>query len=201
MNTSLVIVEVRTTRRNDWCWAVLGVAGALLCGWQAILATDMLPADVTGVKVEGYVLIFLDTFGATGVRIASGLMALLCGSHGAGALWRLQTGRRTLSADAGGISFHPSFYPTQLSWSKVASVTLQGRRPARINIRLKKRFWALTSPVTSRNVEFNLIAIGSTYRLAQLNVRQMKRWLKAGQCRIPPDADATAPNPAVQGLI
>lgn len=158
---------------------VVGLVLSFACAFTLATSTATDWATPTGARGEWLELLIDKEFGVTTVRLLVVLMGFWLGCVGLGALWRLKDGRRALSADPNGIMLHPSLCPKALSWSDVESVALTGRRPARIEVRTKKRFWSLARPFTSRTVELNLWAADSTYRTASAAVDQMRRWLKA----------------------
>lgn len=118
----------------------------------------------------------LGLVGPNGVRIVLVGFGLVSGLKALGAAWRLIDGKVALRADSHGLIFHPSFYNGALNWNDVESVKIGGRHPARIIIQLKRRFWSLTHPFSGRDVQLNIIAIGSSYRSAETAVRKMRHW-------------------------
>ena len=172
-------LEIRTTRGHDWTWVVAGSVMSLLFGYTLATGSDADLQTAQGVRGEWIYWPFEHVVGVTGIRIFLGGIALVFGLNALGAAWRLWDGRVALKADSRGLIFHPSYYNRALDWSDVDFVKLGGRRPAKIVIRLKRRFWSVTHPFTGRNVELNIVAIGSSYRSAEAAVCKMRHWLKA----------------------
>jgi hypothetical protein len=172
-------IEIQTTAAHDWTWAVVGSVIFLTCAYVLATTSATEWATPSGVKGEWLILLVDKEFGVTAVRLLTAVFGLGLGCEAIGALWRLKDGRRVLMADRAGIAIHPSFCPRRLRWSDLESVTLAGRHPSKIVVRLKRRFWSLTWPLTSRTVELNLWAIGSTYRHANACAVQMRRWMKS----------------------
>ena len=169
-------LEIRTTRANDWTWTVIGSLFFLMAGYALVVSSDADWHNAQGIRGEGIYLLFEGLVGASGVRIVVAGLGLVFGLNALGAAWRLIDGRVALRADTQGLIFHPSFYNAALNWNDVESVNIGGRRPARIIIRLKRRFWSLTHPFSGRDVQLNIIAIGSSYRSAETAVRKMRHW-------------------------
>src|SRR5690348_6682558 len=156
MSTAPARVEIRTRAGSDWTPVVVGLVIFLDAAF--VLATSSASDWATPAGTRGeWLVLFVDReFGVTAVRLLVGVLGLAFGMVGLGALWRLKDGRRALSADADGIRFHPSLCPKPVPWSDVESVTLAGSRPAKVEVRLKRRFWSLARPFTSSSVELNL---------------------------------------------
>jgi hypothetical protein len=178
MAAAIEPIEMRTTAANDWTWTLVGLVISVLTVYELVTSSSADWQTVGGIRGEWLYLLVENVVGVTGIRILVGGMALVLGFNALAAAWRLRDDGFALRADETGLTFHPSFHSAQLDWSDVESVELGGRRPARITIRLKRRFWSLTHPFTGRNVQLNIVAIGLSYRTAETEVRKMRRWLK-----------------------
>jgi len=170
-------IELRTTRTNDWTWIIVGAAIFLLTSYALAASSAADWQDMHLLHGEQVYLLLKRLVGVTGVRVLCGGLALVFGLDALGSIWRLKDGGIALQADSRGLIFHPSFHYSRLNWADVESVELTGGHPATIKVSLKHRFWSLTRPFTGRNIQLNLIAIGSTYRRAEAAVTQMRHWL------------------------
>jgi hypothetical protein len=170
-------VEIRTRASSDWIWVVVG--SVIFFDAAFVLATSSASdwATPTGARGEWLVLFVDREFGVSAVRMLFAVFGLAFGCCAFGALWRLKDGRHALSANANGISFHPSLYRRPLRWSDVESVTL-ATWPTKIEVRLEKRFWSLAQPFSSKTVVLHLRGIDSSYHTASSAVADMRRWLK-----------------------
>lgn len=149
MTKAVEPVEIRTTPANDWTWAIVGSVGSNLAVFGLVTFSVADWQTAQGIRGEGLYLLIERLVGVTGIRILVVGMALMFGLNALAAAWRLRDDGLALRADEYGLMFHPSFHAAPLVWSDVESVRLGGRHPARITIRLKKRFWSLTHPVSS----------------------------------------------------
>jgi hypothetical protein len=172
------LVEIRTTPANDWTWIVVGSVMSAVAGFALATSSADDWQNVQGIRGEWLYAFLLRLVGVTGMRIFVVGFALLFGLNALAAAWRRKDDGLALRADEHGLAFHPSFCAAPLNWSDVESVEIGGRLPARITIRLNKRFWSLTRPFTGRDVQLNIVAIGSSYRAAEAKVRKMRRWLR-----------------------
>lgn len=172
-------IQIRMRAASDWTMLVVGSVLSFACAFTLATSTATDWATPTGARGEWFVLFIDREFGVTTVRLLVALMGFWSACIGLGALWRLKDRHHALSADRNGITLHPSLCPKALRWSDVESVMLTGRRPARIEVKTKKRFWSFASPFTSKTIDLNLWAADSTYRTASAAVAQMRRWLKA----------------------
>ncbi len=134
----------------------------------ATLATA-LPLAVVTLGVGLHFLIFPDAApAAPGVRIPflspaasdrivvtlalSWFVIWLC-ARGFGALLRALEHRPMLVADTGGLRFDPTLCRQTVPWSAVRRIRQTGwRKPYNLTFELRRRFWAVESPLTARRV-------------------------------------------------
>lgn len=175
-------VEMRTTKANDICLALVGSILGPLELWGAVAwvwAPDFAHSarDVRG----GAILVWINnTFGPVPLSVGFGLFGfwLLC--TGVGGVWRLVDRRPAISADTDGLSFHPSVCGRSVPWGQVRYVRDVEGRPAQIRIGLARRFWSPLAWITATSVRLNRVALGMSEREAREVVRELKA-LSQGQ--------------------
>jgi hypothetical protein len=124
------------------------------------------PGDFAELR-GGAVLATLVTFtGPVPFQVFTGLLGIWLACMGAASIWRLATRAPALIVDPDGIRFHPSLHIGFVRWSDIRRIEI-GNRPSGLCVRVRRRFWSLASPGTSRTVEIKLVAAGLAYRDAR----------------------------------
>lgn|GEM_PF-3322195 len=136
--------------------------------------TAALPLAVVTLGFGLYFLIFPDAApAAPGVRIPflspatsdlvvvtlalSWFVIWLC-ARGFGALLRALDRRPLLVADAEGLRFDPTLCRETVPWSAVRRIRQTGwRRPYNLTFELRRRFWAVESPLTAPRVHIGAV--------------------------------------------
>lgn len=153
----------------------------LVFAWTGLTGLGLSPEQLLEVQGGGLLLLLRNWIGEGGIQLLSFVAAYISGACAAGPVSRLGARAPSLVADAAGIRLHRSFGPGAITWENVADIRLEGRRPARLVITLKRRFWASEKPFTSKQVHMNLVEIGCSYRRANESIRRMRRWKRESE--------------------
>jgi hypothetical protein len=141
---------------------------------DVLLLAVALPLVVLGLGSCLYILIFPDSApAADGLRIpflpksasdvvvVCGVLAattIWLGARGFGALWRVLDRRPILAADADGLVFHSAFRASATPWRDIRRIRQAGWvMPYRLEIELRRRFWAVEAPLTTRRVHISAL--------------------------------------------
>jgi hypothetical protein len=134
------------------------------------------------------------TLGAGGETLLSGaqdaeLLALVALTSPAalwglvGSIWRLRDRRAFLTADAEGVTLHPSFWPKTLPWSAIRSLSIRPdpfddslfMRAGALRLLLHEPRWTLARPLGWRAIHLRLRRLDLSRKDAADLLRQLTR--------------------------
>ncbi|EJL30499.1 hypothetical protein PMI01_03127 [Caulobacter sp. AP07] len=148
-------------------------------GLDVLVLTTALTLAVLTLGCCLYFLIFPDAAPiADGVRVpflskSSSEVVAVCallaavtvwlGARGFGALWRALDRRPILVANTDGLIFHPAFRAETAPWREVRRIRQAGwMAPYHLEIELRRRFWAVEAPLTTRRIRIGGLYLGNT---------------------------------------
>ena len=168
-------ITLRIRRSCDWAYVLVCGLGCPLFFWAAIWA-DFAEGDFTGMKFEALVNLLFQIIGPIGFNIVAAIFAAVTGAVAIGAVWRLRDPSPTLVAGPVALEFHRTIYHRAIPWNEIEAVRITSGRPTQLEIKLSHRIISFYKPLTSRSVQIPLMVTDWTYRQAEKNVREMRRW-------------------------
>lgn len=170
-------IHLRIRRSCNWTYVIICGLGCPLFFWGSIWGfVDLTDSDLTGVQLEAAVKLVFQVIGPIGFQVISAIGAAVTGAVGIGALWRLRDPSPTLVAGPAALELHRTIYHRAIPWNEIEAVRITTGRPTQLEFKLSHRIISFYKPLTSRSVRIPLMVTDWTYRQAEKNVREMRRW-------------------------
>jgi hypothetical protein len=169
-------LELRIRSSCEWTYVVICGIGCPLGLWGIWGFADFDAQQFSGQRHEWLEILLFRAAGAPGFQFVAAVMGMIAGAVGIGAIWRLLDQRPSISAGPDGVLCHPSICPAALTWNEVENIEITKNFPRNLSIKLHERRISLYMPITERHVNIPLGVSGWTYREAEENVAQMRRW-------------------------